>query len=427
MPVTSFVYEWFLYNSLYQYDWQQSIDAGEAVLCPADDSETGKQRKLEKFIRAGCKDNSSLITRAFESLVAFDDLDGPWTRVTGDARITVEDGERFFKDLALLRDRTQDGDEVSATKAVFGPIEGCRYFIYLVRNNIFHGSKTIGETYDRDQRRRIEVHETFLRSLVSLFFLAVGKRSVASDCAQVPLTVPVRLDCSEALDLVVDGKLKPEDTRLIRAFFSQQKIPEDVPSPRAALFYPSAGNDVLTPLLLGLPFCREFFFYDCSCRTPRVRSPRLNGWKQMLHEVFNVPLDDIACNAGGDSGEEATARFVFDGAQRTLHLVSCDNRDFLGRDVDLAFYFHRGDSIGEGGSGQAWDSRYLADLGQLVPGEKVCQFLTDGEPGGLHSGLGSELQISPVTSTRGERRYFVGQPSGAFLRGLTAEVPKLKS
>jgi len=435
MPVTSFVYELFLYNSLYQYDWEQSFDAEKLVVSSRDDSETVQQQKFEKFIKARCKDNSSMIKRAFEGLVAFDDLDGRWTRVTGDARITVEAGEKFFRDLALLQNWIQSREELPATKKrVFDPICNCRYFIYLVRNNIFHGTKTIGQMDDRNQKRRIEVYEAFLRSLVSLFFLAVGKNRVAADHGQLPICVPrpqggvpLQIHCSNVLECVVEQTMKPEDSRLIRAFFSQREVLEDAPSPRAALFYPSAGKDVLTPLLLGLPFCSQFFFYDVSCRSPHTKPERLSGWKQMLRKVLKVPPADILRDEGGDSGEEATAAFVFDGVRRTLHLVGCDNREFLNRDVDLAFYFHRGDSVGEGGSGQEWDSRYLADLGQMVPGERVCQFLTDGEPGGLHPELGSELQIFPVASTRAERRYFVGQPSGASLRILTAKVPNLKS
>ena len=63
--------------------------------------------------------------------------------------------------------------------------------MYLVRNNIFHGSKSIGEIYERDQRRRIEVYDIFLKCLVSLFFLAVDKTPVGADYVQLPVRIPL--------------------------------------------------------------------------------------------------------------------------------------------------------------------------------------------------------------------------------------------
>jgi hypothetical protein len=56
--------------------------------------------------------------------------------------------------------------------------------------------------------------------------------------------------------------------------------------------------------------------------------------------------------------------------------------DFLERDAQLAFFFHRGDSSGEGGSGQRWDSELFPELMKKVPKGRESLFLTTGEPGG---------------------------------------------
>ena len=63
-------------------------------------------------------------------------------------------------------------------------------------------------------------------------------------------------------EAVINRAMKPEDSRLIREFFCQADEPPQSPGSRDALFYPSSGDDILTPLLLGLPFCSQFFFYD---------------------------------------------------------------------------------------------------------------------------------------------------------------------
>ena len=44
---------------------------------------------------------------------------------------------------------------------VFSDVAGCRKFVYKVRNNIFHGSKRIGETWDTDHARRIQLYLDF--------------------------------------------------------------------------------------------------------------------------------------------------------------------------------------------------------------------------------------------------------------------------
>ena len=104
---------------------------------------------------------------------------------------------------------------------------------------------------------------------MSLFFLAVDdEKPVASDSVQVPIRVPRGNEMFHTIEqrriseAVINRAMKPEDSRLIREFFCQADEPPQSPGSRDALFYPSSGKDILTPLLLGLPFCSQFFFYD---------------------------------------------------------------------------------------------------------------------------------------------------------------------
>jgi hypothetical protein len=415
MPATSFVFEFFLFNSIYQYDWQTTFDQDQLRSWPVEElKERQQQERLEKFMRTHCRSRPEILKRAFAPLQHLEDLDGKWTTVNPDSRITQEHGRSFFTKLHKLRGAFSSAEPPQPTCALFELIKDCRYFVYLVRNNIFHGSKSIGEIYETDQRRRIEVYDIFLKCLVSLFFLAVDKAPVAADYVQLPVRIlfphgaTVNIGQSEVADLVASGRMKPEDSRLIPAFFSQRSAPLGRPNPRDALFYPSSGRDILTPLLLGLPYCSQFFFYDIGHHGPAMT---LVG--DLRRFLSTQPV------AAGES-----IRFEFSGLPRTIHLIKSNNRDFLGRDVDLAFYFHRGDSPGEGGSGQEWDSRHIVDLGHKVADAGVCQILTDGEPGGLHPDLRSRMQTASIPISHRGRDYFLGEASNDLLREMKRTEPE---
>jgi len=51
--------------------------------------------------------------------------------------------------------RTSDKSQLGR---LFARIETCRLFVYQVRNNVFHGTKTLGKIWDTKQSRRIEVY-----------------------------------------------------------------------------------------------------------------------------------------------------------------------------------------------------------------------------------------------------------------------------
>lgn len=419
MPATSFVFELFLFNSLYQYDWESTFS--QKVLVPWERDqllEYAQQAKLERFVRGRCQDNPTILRRAFAPVCQLEDLDGDWTRVTPDARISTDDGRKFFTKIAELRNRLRSENELQPSRSLFELIADCRYFVYLVRNNIFHGSKSIGEIYEPKQRRRIEVYDIFLKCLVSLFFLSVDKSPVAADYVQLPIRLAfqdsnvVNIGQSEVVDLVANGRMKPEDSRLIAAFFSHRHVPTQWPSPRDSLFYPSSGEDLFTPLLLGLPYCAQFFFYD--------HLPRKNVVGRLKRLLNQLPDVQFQSNGGRDN---EPLQFDFIGTRRTIHLVQGDNLDFLDRDVDLTFYFHRGDSPGEGGSGQNWDSLYVVDLGEQIESAGACQILTDGEPGGLHPDLRSRMQKASIPLSHGGRDYFFGEASREFLQKMTKTEP----
>ena len=431
MPMTSFVYEFFIYNSIYQYDWETSRSNKELTPWPRNVAgltglrDDEQQDNLEAFMKKCCNETPPILLRAFEPLSELTDLEEEWTTVVADPNISLKDGQDFFRRLLDIVSRirkAQLGEELARGR-LFDLINSCRRFIYKVRCNIFHGSKSLDETSEPNQRRRIEVYDLFLKCLVSLFFLAVRKEPVAADEFQFPIHLRigdqgmVDVDQGGVIDLLAQRPqtlgLKKEDTRLIQRLKRLGIERDSEITERSTLFYPSAGKDVILPTLLGLPFCSRFYFYNNgsdfgeSSRTGTARAIQSKLKKLVGDRVIGDPTfrDD-----------EFVFQFVFGGHDRAIHCVCRDNLDFLNQDVDLTFFFHRGDSPGEGGCGQEWDSGLLGQLVQMVPPNAECQVLTDGEPGGVHSGLLPDLERLRFSVTERGRDYYYGRFSGDALR-----------
>ncbi len=388
MPATPFIFEFFIYNSLYHYDWEESFAAGRLIshdeqhLDPERrKSESSKQNCLEHFIRKRCQGKPGLLKKAFLPLASLGSLNAPWTEVRDGGRISSEDGKSFFKHLSTLRDLIIADQPLQPTRAVFDEINRCRFFVSNVRNNIFHGSKVLGDL-DRDQGRRVAVYHRFIQGLVSLFFLACDFGSAACDEVCLPIELKansgkgIELGADEVLALVVKGLMKPEDCHMIPWVHQRLAIEGSRPSPAGCLFYPSAGDDVITPVLLGLPYCTEFHFYDTSRKH--------NGLKRLATLMKGRPPVDL------DRGNPVEITFEFDGIARRVRSTTGDNLDFLKTASPLVFFFRRGDSH-EGGSSQEWESREFEKWRALIPAGSTCSVLTDGIPGGIDERLLAKL------------------------------------
>jgi hypothetical protein len=417
MPLTPFVFEFFLFNSLYQVDWSVSNGKNGLVFHPDDDfSEPKKQRAFVRFLMQHAVKRSADLYRAFDPLLHIERTDDAWTRVTPDARISVSAGEKFFgyiQEFQDLLEQCKTPSDMPTGGRVFEILKECTYFIYLVRNNIFHGSKTLGEVYEQNQKRRIEVYDLFLKGITSLFFLAMGKNSVACDFVPCPIfssSLPTKdaaeiMDQSSILGATSKGMMKVGDSRLVARFTKVVPPPavDTRPSDKSALFYPSAGKDFLTPILLGLPYCTRFYFFERS-RNDRHPPPI----DRVLRKIAGVRLPTNSHGWETD-GDRNFINFEFNGIPRRLDWVHADNKAFLLEDVALRFYFHRGDSEGEGGSGQEWDSKLLPELLKMIPANALCMYLTDGEPGGFDTRYSLEtFELNMPFIERG-RTYYCGR------------------
>ena len=155
-----------------------------------------------------------------------------------------------------------------------------------------------------------------------------------------------------------------------------------------ALFYPCSGNDLAAPIRLFSPRVTEFWFVDRGYFTPGHQDTRQYG--------FDRPADEVVPVLGGDADYQLLHKDIVG-----LPSWSPHNRDIepciltetyrhlpSGRTIkikrrrgygfsafrndirQIGVFFYRGDSPGEGGSGNLW----------LKPDhiDEICAKLIDG-------------------------------------------------
>lgn len=417
MPITSFVHEFFLFNGLYQVNWQESLEQHNLIYHREGIREIEKREPFIRFIQDHVKQQPENFYRAFEPLIALEEIAGEWTKVVPDVRVSQADGDEFFRNICNIQcalNRCGTPEKCPVDDALLTTLKRGAAFVTSVRNNIFHGSKSLADVRG-DQARRIEVYDLFLKALTSLFFLAMRKDRVACDFATSPVSVhalPITGDADViriqmVLEATHKGLMKVGDTRLISRF---TRI---VPPARSAiglnkkssLFYPSAGKDILTPLVLGLPYCTQFYFYD-EARGANRMPPSRDPIREVLQNIRGI---DRASVKTTQTNERFIYDFEFDGTPRRVNRILADNRTFLEEEVELAFYFHRGDSSGEGGSDQPWDSKWLPELLRKIPVHSSCLYLTDGVPHGFDQSYSAEVFELNVPFIERERRYYCGR------------------
>jgi hypothetical protein len=406
-PITNLIFELFLFNSLYSVDWDSTFKEDSLTFFDTGRDGPSEPKKQREFIKA-CKhriDSSTqfVLADAFSPLAGHLTSDRDWMRVQPDDRITTELGEKFFRDIVWIANTAQERS-LFADKVTFKAIDSCTYFVYLVRNNIFHGQKRLGEIYDRDHLKRLSIYDLFIRCVNSMFFKLMGKPDFGSVYAQYP----IRLCHSEqsSFEIPVDKvahlafskrALKPLDSYLHWLLSRECLLTSHFDIPRGIMFYPSAGNDLLFPLIVGLPYCDEFHFFDQSLQYVAQRVI------QTLR-ILGVRPQDVDATR---SGSKVCLEFELFGFRRRIWLRREDNLSFLNEQTPIRFYFHRGDSNGEGGSDQNWDGSLLQELVARAD-ERGLLVVTDGQPGGLTSACRNRLREVLLPAVHLPNIFYVG-------------------
>lgn len=179
---SKFVYAYFAFNSFYNFDWEVSTKNNQLTLFSkvmvnereVEPSERTKFKAMIDFIfkhttseeriafvhfikrpikREGSTSNQTLIYC----------IDG----ITSDKKISETTIENFKREFKYLIE-----EEKLVNCKIKNEIVG---FIYAVRNNIFHGTKTTIEMADKDQRKRLDIYSNILIGINDLLFKSLER------------------------------------------------------------------------------------------------------------------------------------------------------------------------------------------------------------------------------------------------------------
>ena len=375
MPITPFVFEYFLYNSIYQIDWEATYPTNSVIFHPDEITPSKQKRKLNDFIKSNSIESPAKVYRAFHPLTFLPPLTGDWTSITPDARVAQIDGTRFFARIEKLKNLILDAkepNEICTSKKLFGPLESALDYLSKVRNNIFHGSKKLTEIYEDKQRRRVEVYETFLKCYTSLFFLLVKDecQRVASDSSQCGFNSAFAAQSKSQInfsELIREGTkkslMRPFDKNLISAFEQEFPPSDRRPTTKSSLVCPQTNTrDLLSALWLALPYCTQFFFFNYPARNNFV-----DGFKESIEKFL---ADNQKVKLIKVDTQKSVFEFSYQEIDRRVSISKHDESNSLKGETELSFYFDR---QGSGRKVTDWATKLKSNISQ----QRDCLFITD--------------------------------------------------
>jgi hypothetical protein len=180
---TRFIYAYFAFNSLYSIDWKQSATIRKAVQWVPD--EAGRLPKEEKQFREllrfvydllDLQTPSVFAAHLQTNLISF----GVDTAISELDRITSSNETEDTKGLRkafpsnfkhIMQETSKANDHLAALTSVLR-------FIYKVRNNVFHGSKSRIQMLDSPQQQRLLIYTAVLVAVGDVFFEAIQQTSL---------------------------------------------------------------------------------------------------------------------------------------------------------------------------------------------------------------------------------------------------------
>lgn len=401
---SKFVYAFFAFNSFYSVNWgdtekQRTLVKWEigSELNNVDEpikTESQKIRELRKYIyysyvrndkdkieqKKGKEEIAVLFIGKLKDYLndSIEDAKESILSIVTDNVINIDKKNRFIRDFNNLADAKLTGKEFNDA------LDNVLYYVFLVRNNIFHGSKTVVEMMEYEQKKRFEIYTAILLAINELLFISIEKNFNWS-----------RKEIEDNMER--NNKLK--ENRITKRFLmntASSKFKIDVPE--GILFYPCCGNDTYEPLRLFIGKISEFHFVDNEI-LPKLPNLEIviDGFKdpdrseRLVREIQTIPKEIISY-AKATMTENKVHNDIIEKINK-LHLRPTGFRNektqtfyhewtyalqeernikvyrhiqdglitFMGLDK-IAVFFLRGDSEGEGGSGQRWFQPEIFDL-----------------------------------------------------------------
>jgi hypothetical protein len=167
---TRFIYSFFTFNSLYSIDWNKSLE--RRMLISHDGDNTSEAERYHKYIDF-CFQNSDFVERYGSFVYEYVTSEFSVAEILQEfTRINVDktpNGGIYTQDFI---DRFYDACVDCLERRNFNK-RNCLMmvkFIYKIRCNIFHGTKTLKELYDINQQRRIEIYTAIIIAVNQMVF-----------------------------------------------------------------------------------------------------------------------------------------------------------------------------------------------------------------------------------------------------------------
>jgi len=198
MPLTPFVFEFFIFNSIYQVNWEKTLDNKRLIyhndhdyvekkesttINNSPNKSIGERKQqnylLDCLIKHSGK-NPNILSQAFRKLRSVKEVSGDWTKTSQGQRINHEEGKKFFsiiRNLHRILTKETSKIEDKDIDLIFKQLIECVSFVYKVRCNIFHGSKSLAEINQYNQKKRINIYYVLIHGVNELFFLTISENT----------------------------------------------------------------------------------------------------------------------------------------------------------------------------------------------------------------------------------------------------------
>ena len=179
---SKFVYAYFAFNSFYNFDWKASTENNQLTLFSkvignekeVEPSERTKFKAMIDFIFNHTTPEERIAFVHFikkpnknENQIPNQTLIDCIAGITPDKKISEIDRENFKKEFKKLIET-----EIFLPGKIKNEIVG---FIYSVRNNVFHGTKSTIEMADKNQRKRLDIYSNILIGVNDLLFKSLER------------------------------------------------------------------------------------------------------------------------------------------------------------------------------------------------------------------------------------------------------------
>ena len=179
---SKFVYAYFAFNSFYNFDWEETCKKNELILLDTINNEDVivtltdgiKMKKMQDFIFKYINDEDKFEFIKFikrpnktDDILTNERLIYILEGITPDNRISDPKSDEFKKNFSQM---------IVENKLQIGKLKNMIHFVYMVRNNIFHGTKDTINMLDKNQRNRLEIYSNILIGLNELLFKSIEKK-----------------------------------------------------------------------------------------------------------------------------------------------------------------------------------------------------------------------------------------------------------